>query len=269
MFTQDSVRRFVRTSHDEGGPARRVLEVEALHRQASRVLGVEQDRTQVSVVRVKNPSNCQQFRTPSEYNAGDLLKTGELVPPPLAIAVENTLSVQLHLVATPLPEHDGILERVGEGILLPVGSVVGELDLTLPVNVHIVQPGQVERLADDEGLVSGEVERAAVVGLLQTLDKLIRDVVQVVLGGADGVGLAVAVLSALLVRVLLAKLLDVTRNAGRKLNRAGERSASSGQGGEEGRDSHGCVWDWTARRKHTRRGGLPSEMPRERAARER
>lgn len=79
------------TGDEKVGPAGRVLEVNALDINTSSILGVEEDRSEVGIVLVEN------------------LLAGELVPPSLTVTVQNTLSVDLDLLAAPLPEHDRVL----------------------------------------------------------------------------------------------------------------------------------------------------------------
>lgn len=64
------------------------------------------------------------------------------------------------------------LERMSEGILLPVSSVIGKLNLTIQMDVNIVQEGKIQRLSNDISVTLGEVKSASIVGLLQTLVEL-------------------------------------------------------------------------------------------------
>ena len=82
------------TGDEKVGPAGRVLEVNTLDINTSSSLDVEEDRSEVGVVLVEN------------------LLAGELVPPSLTVTVQNTLSVDLDLVTTPLPEHDRVLNQL-------------------------------------------------------------------------------------------------------------------------------------------------------------
>lgn len=139
------------TSDDEVRPAGRVLEVDALKSQAGSVLSIEQDGPQILVGGIED------------------LQAGELVPPPLAIAVEHAAAVDLDVLAAPLPEHQAVLEGVVEGIGLPVRGVVGEFDFAIQLDVDVVQEGQVQRLADHEGFALGEEQSTAIVCVLETL----------------------------------------------------------------------------------------------------
>jgi hypothetical protein len=76
------------TSDDKVGPAGRILEVNALNVKAGCVLGIEQNGAEVDIARVEN------------------LTAGEFVPPTLAVTVQDTLAIDLDVLATPLPEHD-------------------------------------------------------------------------------------------------------------------------------------------------------------------
>lgn len=65
--------------------------MDTLDIKTSSILGIEEDRAKIGVILVEN------------------LLAGELVPPPLTVTVQNTLSVDLDALTTPLPEHDGVL----------------------------------------------------------------------------------------------------------------------------------------------------------------
>lgn len=147
---------------DEVRPAGGVLFVNALHAEVCGILRIEQDRSEVLVIRVQN------------------LQTGELVPPPLAVPIENSLAVDGNVVTSPLPEHERVLEGMRERIGLPVWRVVGELHFAIPVHVDVVEEGQVKRLAEYEDLVLGKVQSAAVVRLMQALEKVVSDIVGVI-----------------------------------------------------------------------------------------
>lgn len=67
---------------------------------------------------------------------------------------------------------DIYLERMSEGILLPVSSVIGKLNLTIQMDVNVVQEGKIQRLSNDISVTLGEVKSASIVGLLQTLVEL-------------------------------------------------------------------------------------------------
>lgn len=204
----------------EGGPAGRVLEVNTLELETGSVLGVEQNRAQVRVAGIED------------------LQAGELIPPPLTVAVENSAAVDLDVLAAPFPKHEAVLEWVGKGVFLPVGRIVGELDLALEVDLDVVEEGQIERLSDDEGLALGEVEGATVVGLLETAEEVVGDIVGVGLGGPDGDSLPAMRLAALgCVRVFLLELGERVRDAGGEL-RGREGRNDGGREGCEGEELH-------------------------------
>lgn len=113
--------------------------MDALHAEVCGILRIEQDRSEVLVIRVQN------------------LQTGELVPPSLAVPIENALAVDGNVIASPLPEHERVLEGMRERVGLPVRRVIGEFHLAIPVHVNIVEECQVERLAKYEDLVLGKV----------------------------------------------------------------------------------------------------------------
>lgn len=82
------------TSNDKVGPAGRILEVDSLNVQTSCVLGVEENGTEVLVRLVQD------------------LFTGKLVPPTLTVSVQHSVTVDLDVLASPLPEHDRVLLKV-------------------------------------------------------------------------------------------------------------------------------------------------------------
>lgn len=55
------------------------------------------------------------------------------VIPCLAIAIKCSTAIDIHIMAAKLEERCGVLECLIESILLPVISVVGELDRTLDI----------------------------------------------------------------------------------------------------------------------------------------
>jgi len=69
-----------------------------------------------------------------------------ILPPPLPVSIQSSLAIDLDVLTAPLPEHNCILERVGICNALPVRSVIGELDLPVKMNVHIIEECQVQRL---------------------------------------------------------------------------------------------------------------------------
>lgn len=108
-------------------------------------------------------------------------------------------------------------------------------NLAIQVNMNVIQPGKVEYLANDERLSLGQVERAAIVGLHDTVQELLRYIIPVVLRRADSDGLA-AVMSRRQVAMLVAELEHIAWYAG------GQRHRSVGHGGQPAdghRDSTG------------------------------
>lgn len=78
--------------------------MDALDFQVGGVFSVEEDRAQVLVIGVED------------------LQTIKLVPPPLAIAVQNTLTVDLDIFPSPFPEHDRVLSQLA----MPRASLTDE-----------------------------------------------------------------------------------------------------------------------------------------------
>lgn len=209
----DVLERHALRGDDKVGPARRVLLVDALHGKVGRVLGVEEDRPQVVVVRVEDFEPC------------------ELVPPSLAISVEHAVAIDLDVLAAPLPEHDRVLERVRERVGLPVRRVVGEPDLAVPLDLHVVQEGQIERLSDQVQLVLLELQGAAVVSLLEAGVEIISDIVRVVARRPDGDDVTVAAATSWgrRVGVLLSKLIYIPRDISRQVAKGGESAGGRRQ----------------------------------------
>ena len=120
-----------------------------------------------------------------------------------------------------------------ESVLLPVSSIIGKLDLSIKMNVHIVQESKIKRLSNDESLSLWQMESSSIVSLLDALVELGRDIILVVLAGANSDHLAMASLDRVLVRVLGSELLNAARDASRKLNGFGDGASEEGQSGEE------------------------------------
>lgn len=96
------------TGDDKIGPAGGVLEVNSLDVQVGGVLSIEQNRSEVGVGSVKNllaGKLCILLEYDLKYD-----KRSHTVPPSLTVTVQNTLSVKLDVLATPLPEHDRVLQ---------------------------------------------------------------------------------------------------------------------------------------------------------------
>ena len=120
-----------------------------------------------------------------------------------------------------------------ESVLLPVSSIIGKLDLSIKMNVHIVQESKIKRLSNDKGFALWQMEGTSIVSLLDALVEFSRDIIFVVLAGANGDHLAMTSLDRVLVRVLGSKLLNAARHASRKLNDFGDGACEEGQSGEE------------------------------------
>lgn len=109
-----------------------------------------------------------------EHGAEDVDVGGVQVVPDLAVAVDGTAAVHGDAATAELEEGGDVLEGLEETGLLPVGGVVGEQPGAADVEVDVFEEGQVERGADEVGLVGGEDDMAAVVAVLD--------------GGQDGRG---------------------------------------------------------------------------------
>lgn len=124
------------------------------------------------------------------------------------------------------------LERVLESIRLPIRGIVGELDLALEMDMNIVQPRQVQRLANHVSVALGKVEGATMVRLLQALVKSIRDIIFLILGRTDG-DLFAVVEGGSLPRMLGSELGNVSWHAGRELDGAHKSPGKEGDNGED------------------------------------
>ena len=125
------------------------------------------------------------------------------------------------------------LEGMSEGVLLPVPSIIGKLDLSIKMNMDVIQPGQVKRLSNDICMSLGQVECTSLVRSLQALVELRRNIIMVVLGGPDGKHLAVTALGWRRVLMFLTKLIHASRNTSRKLNSSCECTRDEGNGGNK------------------------------------
>jgi hypothetical protein len=125
------------------------------------------------------------------------------------------------------------LEGMGEGVLLPVSSIIGKLDLSIKVNMDVIQPRQVKRLSNDICMSLGQVECTSLVRPLQALVELRRNIIMIVLGSPDGKNLAVAALGWRRVLMFLTKLIHASRNTSRKLNSSCKCTRDEGKGGNK------------------------------------
>ena len=129
------------------------------------------------------------------------------------------------------------LERMGKRVLLPVRGIIGELDLTLEMDVDVIQPGKIKRLANDVSLSLGQVQSTTLVGLLETIVELGRDIIQVIVRRPDGEAGALGI-AWCLVRVLVTELVDAPGNSGWKLQTGGNGAYEEERGREISRDLH-------------------------------
>ena len=83
----------------------------SLNIQASSILGIEENRTEIRVGCVENLLTSELWIW-SVVVWSDVIM-GLTVLPPLSIAVQNTLSIDPDVLAAPLPEHNGVLQYVG------------------------------------------------------------------------------------------------------------------------------------------------------------
>jgi hypothetical protein len=64
------------------------------------------------------------------------------------------------------------LERMLISILLPILRIIGKLNLTLKMNMNIIQKGEIKGLSNDKSLTLGEIQSTSLVRLLQALIEL-------------------------------------------------------------------------------------------------
>lgn len=122
------------------------------------------------------------------------------------------------------------LERMLISILLPILSIIGKLNLTLKMNMNIIQKGEIKGLSNDKGLTLGKIQSTSLVRLLQALVELRRDVIVVVLAVSDSVDLAMTSLDGKFIGMLGAELFNAARNTSREVNGLGENASEEGEG---------------------------------------
>lgn len=122
------------------------------------------------------------------------------------------------------------LERMLISILLPILSIIGKLNLTLKMNMNIIQKGEIKGLSNDKSLTLREIQSTSLVRLLQALVELRRDVIVVVLAMSDSVDLAMTSLDGKFIGMLGAELFNAARNTSREVNGLGENASEEGEG---------------------------------------
>jgi hypothetical protein len=122
---------------------------------------------------------------------------------------------------------------MSKSIFLPISSVIGKLDLSVKMNVHIIQERKIKGLSNDKSLSLWQVKSTSVVGLLQSLVKLRRDVIAIILTVANSDDLAMVPLDRVLIRVLCAELFDAAGHASWKINCFSNGAGEEREGGEE------------------------------------
>ena len=105
--------------------------------------------------------------------------------PDLAVTIEETTTVDIDIISSELEEGGGILEDLLESVCLPVVCVVGELDVTLDIEIDMVEVGQVQCCADHILLTLRENDMTAVVALVNGRKNVVRVVSHAVIVRAD------------------------------------------------------------------------------------
>jgi len=88
------------------------------------------------------------------------------VIPDLAIAIEETTTIDVDIVSAELKECGGILENLLESVCLPVVCVVGELDVTLDIKIDVVEVGKIQCCTNQVLLALRENDMTAIVALV-------------------------------------------------------------------------------------------------------
>lgn len=131
-----------------------------------------------------NSRVVQAHRTEEDWSQDVNVLSIQIIPD-LTIAVEETTTIDVHIISSELEECGGVLEDLLESICLPVVCVVGELDITLDIEIDVVKVGQVQCRADHVLLALGENDMAAVVTLVDGRKNVVRIVSHAVVVRAD------------------------------------------------------------------------------------
>lgn len=107
------------------------------------------------------------------------------VIPNLAVAVEEAAAINVDVVSAKLEESRGVLEDLLERIRLPIIGVVGELNITLDIEVDVVEVCQIQRCANHVFLALREDDVATVVTLVDGRKDVLRVVGYAVVVGAN------------------------------------------------------------------------------------
>lgn len=115
-----------------------------------------------------------QAHSTKEDRSQDVNVLSIQIIPDLTIAVEETTTIDIDIISSQLEESCGILEDLLESICLPVVCVVGELDITLDIEIDMVEVGQVQCCADHVFLALGENDMTAIVALVDGRKNVVR-----------------------------------------------------------------------------------------------
>jgi hypothetical protein len=88
------------------------------------------------------------------------------VIPDLTIAIKKPTTVNIHIISSKLEECGRVLEDLLESICLPIVRVVGELDVSLDIEIDVVEVGKVQCCTDHVLLALREDDMTAVVTLV-------------------------------------------------------------------------------------------------------
>jgi len=99
---------------------------------------------------------------------------GVKVIPDLTVAIEDTSAVDVDVRTAELEESGGVLEDLLECVRLPVVRVVGELDVSLDVEINVLEEGQVECSADNIGCTLREDDMSTIVTRVDGLEDVGR-----------------------------------------------------------------------------------------------
>jgi len=119
----------------------------------------------VAEVQVLN-SRVVQTHSTEEDGSQDVDILSIQVIPDLAIAIEETTTIDVDIVSAELEECGGILENLLESVCLPVVCVVGELDVTLDIKIDVVEVGKIQCCTNQVLLALRENDMTAIVALV-------------------------------------------------------------------------------------------------------
>jgi len=89
--------------------------------------------------------------------------------PDLSVTVNGSSTININIVASELEESSGVLEDLLERVGLPVCRVVRELNITLNIDIDVIQIGKVQSSANDVLNALAEHDMSAVIAVIQSI----------------------------------------------------------------------------------------------------